>query len=158
MRKTDRLKEQIRLLFLQVVMLRRKLIHKIALEHIGRDASPLDRADDVVGCVESVTEILVKTGTWPKVETGTYTFWRQLAQSRNWTLTANPQAGDIIISPTGTGNGRIRGHVGILSNNGVIMSNDSYSGKWMANYDLKRWKDRYQGIGNFPIYYFTYVI
>lgn len=148
--------KQLYQLLARVTFLRRKYIYQTALNSIGMDASPLDRADDVLGCAESVTEILVKAGAIGGVITGTYTLERYLQRSKNWVVTQTPQAGDIIISATGTGNGKIRGHVGIWGENGVIMSNDSLTGKWMANYTLDTWNDRYKNIGGFPVTSYTF--
>lgn len=145
---------QLLLILKQITVLRTKLIVQVAKDSLGKDASPLDRVDDIVGCVESVTEILVKVGVWNKVEVGTYTFWKKLAQSNKWVLVSTPKPGDIIISPTGLGNGSIQGHVGIVGDNGIIFSNDSYTGKWMTHYTINTWEKRYGEKGGFPIYYF----
>lgn len=152
-----RLRKKLKELLAILTDLRRRYIYKVALNSIGLDPSPLDRADDVLGCVESVTEILKKAGAFPKITTGTYTFYFELARSRHWAPTAKPREGDIVISPTGMGNGKIRGHVGIFAKNGVIMSNDSWTGKWQANYDIDRWNARYRDIGGMPVHYFTFI-
>ena len=142
-----------------VFKLRRQLIHSIAKDYIGKEASPLDRVDDVVACVESVTEILKKAGAFPTIETGTYTMYMKLARSRHWVLVDNPEPGDIIISPTGMSNKRtkMRGHIGITGVNNIIMSNDSYTGLWSATYSIKMWRDRYEKEGGYPVHFFRYI-
>lgn len=146
-----------------ISLLRQKLsevlstsIYLEALKYIGTDASPSDRVDDVVGCAESVTEILSKVIRFPVV-TGTWTLWDKLRRDQRFRETTIPMPGDIIISPTGTGNGRIRGHVGIFGKNLVIMANDSDTGKWMAFYTLDSWKDRYEKKGGIKTWIFTQV-
>lgn len=61
--------------------------------------------------------------------------------------------GCIIISPTGHGNGKIRGHVGVEGNNS-IMSNNSKTGLWDTHWDSKRWYDYYTVHGGIKTYYF----
>jgi len=66
---------------------------------------------------------------------------------------ANPTPGCIILSPTGHGNGKIRGHVGIEGNNS-IMSNNSKTGLWDTHWDSQRWYDYYTVYGGIKTYYF----
>lgn len=146
--------EQLRQIVARIAVLRRMLLYNTALDYIGVDASPADLVDDVVGCAESVTQILRKVVPTTPIITGTWTLDRHLARSRHWVLVGSPMPGDVVISPTGTGNGSIRGHVGIVGKNQVIMSNDSYSGKWMANYTIDRWRARYVGQGRMPMQYY----
>ena len=140
------------------LLLQRKseTIYQTALNHIGVDASPEDFVDDVVGCAESVTTILQKHINMPII-TGTYTLLEYMNKSGNFARVDIPMAGNIIISPTGMGDGSMRGHVGIIGKNDVIMSNDSYSGKWMANYTIKAWRARYSGQGKMPVYFFKVI-
>ena len=65
--------------------------------------------------------------------------------------------GNIVISPTGMGDGSIRGHVGIMGKNDVIMSNDSRTGKWMANYTIETWRERYSRKGKMPVYFYKVI-
>src|SRR3990167_9939660 len=62
--------------------------------------------------------------------------------------------GDVVISPTGHGNTRImpNGHVGIVSDNKKIMSNNSITGKWEENYTLTTWYMRYVIKGGYPMH------
>lgn len=140
----------------QISVLYRKLIVKKATRYLGTDASPDDIVDDVVGCAESVTTILAECIPSFPIIVGTWTLYDHLNRSPNWVRVYDPQPGDVLVSPTGMGNGKIRGHTGILSERGVIMSNDSYSGKWMANYTVESWKKRYVVLGGIPMYYFRY--
>jgi len=61
--------------------------------------------------------------------------------------------GDIIISPTGYGNrAKIsNGHVGIMGEDGNIMSNNSATGKWEQNYNLVSWYMRWTAQGDYPM-------
>lgn len=133
----------------------KKTLLQAALDHIGLDASPNDLVDDVVGCAESVTTILRTVTTFPLI-TGTWTLRDELERDTRFTKTGIPMPGDIVISPTGTGNGSIRGHAGIVGRNGSIMSNDSYTGKWMANYTIDTWRARYVTKGGMPTYFYSF--
>ena len=63
--------------------------------------------------------------------------------------------GEIIISPTGYGNGNIaNGHVGLYLGNQLIGSNDSHDGKFKRNYSIRSWKDRYVIAGGFPMEFY----
>lgn len=142
---------------LNLLLLRKsEYIYQEALNHIGVDASPDDLVDDVVGCAESVSAILQKHINMPII-TGTYTLFDYMNKSTNFARTDIPMPGNIIISPTGMGDGSMRGHVGIVGKNDVVMSNDSYSGKWMANYTIPAWRARYSGQGKMPVYFFKVI-
>lgn len=148
--------EQIKILLRIITATRRQLIYSIAKDHLGQEASPLDLVDDVVGCAESVTNILAKVVPTPII-TGTWTLNDFFERSPRWAPTDTPRPGDVIISPTGSGNGKIRGHVGIIGENGVIMSNDSSTGLWMANFTISSWLSRYRRKGGMPVYFYTLV-
>lgn len=152
--------EQLKLILKLLTALRSKLIVSIAKDHLGIDASPLDRAADEYGCAESVTEILNKAVGFPII-TGTWTLNDYLMRHAKWVPTQHPKPGDIIISPTGTSKKGKKapfvGHVGIMGDNGIIMANDSYTGKWSAHYTLKTWKERYEDKGGYPTYYYTLI-
>lgn len=150
--KIQQLKEILNLL----LNLKSLTIYQTALNHIGVDASPADLVDDVVGCAESVTVILQKHINMPII-TGTYTLFDYMNKSGNFARVDIPMAGNIVISPTGMGDGSMRGHVGIIGMNDVIMSNDSYSGKWMANYTVQAWRARYSGKGKMPVYFYKVI-
>lgn len=151
--------ELVRVILRRISLLERELIFMRAVDTLGRDASPDDRADDVVGCAESVTSIVSQLVPMPII-LGTYTLERHLMTSKDWVVTQTPQRGDIIISATGTSrlkNPPIRGHVGIVGDNGIIMANDSYTGKWSASYTIDTWNGRYKDKGGYPVTFYTYL-
>jgi hypothetical protein len=62
--------------------------------------------------------------------------------------------GDIVISPTGYGNGNLpNGHVGIVGKYG-IMSNNSETGFWELNYTLVGWIKQFRTFGGFPVRFY----
>lgn len=127
-----------------------------AISCLGMDASPNDIAPDELGCAESVNAIHKKVfGFEIGGEISTNRMYQVLRKSMLFLQIDSPLAGDIIISPTGYGNGRLsNGHVGIFGENGIIMSNDSISGSFQENYTLDTWKQRYAMVGGYPIYIF----
>ena len=134
---------------------RRELLYQHARAMIGREASPDDLASDELGCAESVSNIIRKVIKIPIV-TGTWTLNDLLKLHLQFRRTDDPtRRGTIIISPTGTGNGSIRGHVGILGENGNIMSNSSATGLWTQNFTLEGWQRRYSLIGGLETHYYV---
>lgn len=143
----------------------RLVLYDEALKCIGTDASPNDVAPDEVGCAETVSDLLIGAFGYNvgiAFTVSTNTLYKELLASRSFIQVDRPLEGDIIISPTGYGNGGLsNGHVGIMDtidntnfDNSLIMSNDSATGKFLQNYTLGRWKARYQQIGKYPVAFF----
>ncbi len=133
---------------------RQALLYEQARLHIGRDASPMDIVSDDLGCAESVTNIIAKVIDFPII-VGTATLYERLSKDTRFTrVNEHAGPGTIVVSPTGSGNGKIRGHTGILGPDKSIMSNDSVLAIWRQNYTIDSWTARYKGIGNLPITYF----
>lgn len=126
---------------------------------LGTDASPNDIAPDEFGCAETVDTIHYKAlGAYigSSVTLSTNVMYKLLKSSNKWQLEAIPEPGDIIISPTGYGTNpqMPNGHVGYVSANDKIMSNNSYTGLFEENYTLDTWHERYVIKGGYPIYFF----
>lgn len=134
-------------------ILPRTQLHIEALKWIGKDASPLDSVPDELACVDSLTRIISHVRPFP-IYDGTYELLQYLKMSPHWRSTLNPDAGNVIVSATGTGNNLIRGHCGILNGDGRIMSNTSKTGKWELNYTIQSWVKRFRQQGGMAIYYF----
>ena len=130
------------------------IIFNKASSLLGKEASPRDLVDDDVACAESLTTILSSLYEDTPIITGTYTLWDFLKGSPHYQSIWAPQRGCIILSPTGTGNGNILGHTGIIGEGGKVMSNNSYTGLWTDHLTLSRWNDRYGRVGGFPILFF----
>ena len=136
-------------------LLMRKTLLQVCKENLGRDASPADLAPDEVGCAETVTTILKQVYPETPILTGTYSLLDYLRNPKNgWKQIDHPEPEAIILCATGTGNGSIPGHTGFCDENLNIMSNDSKTGKFLTNYTLKTWRDRYVLKGDYKIYYF----
>lgn len=137
------------------------ILYEVAYSCIGRDASPADTVPDSVACVESLNEVYKKafggyiaTGA-PRVSTNA--LYKFLLSDSRFRKVDIPMKGDIIISPTGYGNGSLsNGHAGVVGKT-HIMSNDSATGTWEPNYTIDTWKRRYVDKGGFPMVYFRIV-
>lgn len=133
----------------------REKIYKEARKSLGIDVSPSDSAPDDLACVESLCQVLKKVGIEVPPTLSTLTFYTWLKKSPKFIQTTENKPGNIIISPTGKGNGSIpHGHVGILGEAGWILSNDSATGMWLENYTLQKWVDRFRTKGGYPILFF----
>lgn len=128
---------------------------KLALgEHLTLNATvPPD-----VGCAEAVSFILAYTkiaGLPIKGFEGTADLWEWLKTAA--TAVEIPEAGDIVISPTGTSTEPIlnpHGHCGIVLHHG-IGSNDSNTGLFMENYTVQDWEKIFTSKG-YPTYYYRF--
>jgi len=120
--------------------------------HLGKDTS----IPWMVNCANACTDVLIRTGITGLPEKGipgTYNLLKFLESSTEFSEVNVYTVGAVIISATGTGNGRIRGHVGICGNNS-IMSNNSETGLWDTVWNWKRWHDYYQQYGGLPTRFF----
>ncbi len=134
---------------------RSALLYEQARLTLGRDASPLDIVNDDLGCAESVSQLIRKVVPFPII-TGTWTLNDKLSKDPRFSSAhENISKGTIIICATGTGNGKIRGHVGILANGWNIMAANSRNGIWSQYYTLTTWKERWVHLGGFAIHYYT---
>lgn len=137
----------------------REILYHTARGCLKTDASPNDVAPDEYGCAETVNAVHSKAfGYEIGGNISTYRMYEALTKSPFFIRVDQPDRGDIIISPTGYGNGNLtNGHVGIMASSTDIMSNDSYTGKFEKNFTLKSWRDRYSKVGGYPVVFFRRV-
>lgn len=137
----------------------RDLFYWVAVGFLGVDASPQDDAPDELGCAETMNNIHLTAFEFPiGGDMSTKQMYKALAMTTYFVNVTTPERGDVVISPTGYGNGKLpNGHVGMVGENGVIMSNDSATGKFLTNYTLATWKKRYVDTGGFPMTFFRRV-
>jgi len=131
----------------------RLAIYETAKSCMGKKMSPIFKA---YGCAESVNNVVMMAiGTAVGGGASTYQMYQELKKNKRFKKIDIPEEGDIVISPSGYGNGKIaNGHVGILSAGNFIMSNNSDTLKWDTHYDIDSWKARYQKKGGFPVDFF----
>ena len=124
---------------------------------LGTDASPNDEAPDELACANTVTELMRKVyPETPKIN-GTWTLWEYL--KKNWAEVKTYEPGTIIISPTGTGTGT--GHAGVVMEDGLIASNNSFGpnkGKFTINYTRETWNSKYAVKQKMPVYLYRPII
>lgn len=134
----------------------RTILFETALSCLGIDVTPDDIVPDEVGCADTVQAIHKKA--FGKVIGGgpsTYWLYDTLLKHTQFVKVDQPLPGDIVISPTGYGNGNLsNGHVGIVGAGDLIMSNDSRDGIFWTNYTLTSWKKRYVDKGGYPMDFF----
>lgn len=137
----------------------RQELLKVTKNFLNKDASPRDIAPDTLGCAESVSNIIKTAFGDMKIHTSTIALKSALiANSKFRAILGGYLPGDVIISPTGSGNGKLKnGHAGIFVADGRIASNDSDTGLFQDNYSLDAWVSRYRTLGGFKIYIFRRV-
>jgi len=144
----------------KILQSNRLILLYTAIGCLGTDASPNDLAPDEYACAETVSDILIKAFD-PFVVNftlSTYQLYNELLNSKEFVRVDKSEAGDIIISPTGYGNGNLpNGHVGIKFDDYNIMSNSSATGTFIKNYNLDTWKNRYSTLGGYPVVFFRKV-
>lgn len=131
-----------------------EILYDIAYSCIGIDMAP---TQDAFGCAEAVYYVLKKAGVQglpkqPIVSSLELDKWLQAHFER----IDEPEVGCVISSPTGAGNGRIRGHVGIVGKHS-IMSNNSNTHEWDYHWKLDKWKNYYGDYGGLPIRYYRWI-
>ena len=143
-------------------LLMRTTLLDVCTQAIGTDVTPQDKVADDVACAEVVTTLLKKIRPEMPIITGTYTLYEHLSNPKNKFRFVDETepfiAEDIIISPTGLGKPGTNGHVGIFMENGLIVSNDSRTGKFMQNHTFPSWKKYYMNSRGYPVYIFRRVI
>lgn len=130
----------------------REKIYQTSLSLLGTDVTPEDIIPDEFDCADTICVILKKAG----FDIGNYPLttdlYHKLMVAPMWRKTLIPLRGDVVISPSGMGNGMLpHGHVGIVGRGEKIMSNSSATGKFEQNYTLSSWGKRYVSIGGFPV-------
>lgn len=135
--------------------LHRGIIYATAKSSVGIDVSPEDVIPDEYDCAETVCILLKLAGFSIGYFPLTTDLYHALIYSSDWMSVQNPLPGDVIISPTGMGNGSIpNGHVGIMDTDSMVMSNSSESGTLERHYTLSDWNHRYRDSGGYPVLFF----
>lgn len=127
---------------------------ELAIFHYDTDPTPKDEHPDEFACVHSLTTILKKLLPDFKVISYTPDLLKVLQKDTRFKPTTEFKEGNIIISPTLSGNGTVIGHTGIIGRDGKIYSNASSTGLWYDKYDLISWIDRYSRKGGLSLYIF----
>lgn len=133
-------------------------LYTAAKNSLGKHMTLNSSVDPEVGCAEAVSAVLSLIGVsdGPKGIAGTAALYEWMKTSGLFEEASFPEAGTIIISPTGMGNGKIPGHTGVCGLNG-IMSNDSNSGLFLELWTSPKWETYYHQYGGIPTFYFNLI-
>ncbi len=131
-------------------------LYALSKHAVGIHLSLNDAVPWAVGCAEAVSKLLQEFGVMgipARGIEGTAVLLDFLSKSAQFQEIYTYTPGAIILSATGSGNGKIRGHVGVCGNT-AIMSNNSETGKWDTQWNIDRWEAYYGGYGAIPTRYF----
>lgn len=124
---------------------------------LGKEPTPDDAVPDDVACVSSLSHVIAGVIPFPHL-VGTPALFTYLQKSPQWKATLDLTPGNVVVSVTGTGNGKIpNGHCGILLENERIASNSSPSGLWENNFSVTSWVKRYRTTGGMQVFIFEAV-
>lgn len=136
----------------------------IAKQCLGQRQTLNDTVPSEVGCAEAVSTVLHRAGVEGIPATGiasTLNLYNWLKNNPKFEQITAPEPGAVVVSPTGMGNGKVRGHTGIVGRFNVafrgdygICSNDSNSGLFLELWQMSKWDQYYGGYGGLPIFYF----
>ncbi len=134
----------------------RVLLYETCIKCLGTDVTPNDTVSDEVACAETVNAVYKKAfGKDIGGGASTTLLYKALLNDSTFEKITAYLPGDIIISPTGYGNGSLaHGHTGYMGENGKIMSNNSNNGLFIQNYTIGGWNSRYKVLGGYPEYFF----
>lgn len=140
---------------------KREILYAYAKSQIGKQKSGI-KAPIEYGCAEAVNRIFRECFGGDEIggDVSSARLYQALSSSFRFTRVNSPALrGDIIISPTGMGNGSIpNGHVGIVSDALKIMSNNSANGIWDEHLDSFAWTKHFAIDGGYPVYFFRVVV
>lgn len=128
-------------------------LYEVAYGLIGKHCTLNNSVDKSTGCAQAMSYILKKYGALIPNNgiSGTYELNEWL--KKNATEIKTPDVGSIIIYPTGSGNGKIRGHVFVCGYRN-LMSNSSKTGLWSCDWTLEKAKKYYEEYGGLKPYYY----
>lgn len=135
---------------------KRERLFAYASTQIGVKKSGI-RASIDVGCVEAFINVFMECfNVFLSPTLSTTVLNRELNSSIRFKKIGimEVKRGDIIISPT---NGKQIGHVGIMGDRGVVMSNNSRTGKWDTHLDIGKWYVRYDKEYGLPVNFYRIV-
>lgn len=132
----------------------RQKLFELAVFHYQTDPTPKDEQPDEYACVHSLTTIIKKLLPDFEIMVYTPTFLKAIQKDKRFKPTTEFKEGNIIISPTLSGNGSVVGHTGIIGKDGKIYSNSSSTGLWDDKFDNVSWVDRYSRKGGLSLHLF----
>ncbi|MCR2833467.1 hypothetical protein [Parerythrobacter lacustris] len=139
----------------------REVLYQVAFTSLGRRMGLDTNIPKEVNCANAITHVMTLAGVKGlpgKGIPGTSTLYDWLRKSVEFEKAAAPQFGDIIIYPTGMGNGEVRnGHVFIAGKH-QLMSNNSATGRWDNHWENLAEADAfYTKKGGIPRFCFRWI-
>lgn len=131
-------------------------LYTLSKSLIGQHLTLNEAVPWMVGCAEAVSALLQRfntAGIPPKGIEGTAALASFLASSKQFQEIYTYTPGAVIVSATGSGNGKVRGHTGVCGHNS-IMSNNSETGRWDTQWSIERWTGYFGSYGQIPTRYF----
>jgi hypothetical protein len=125
-------------------------ILKTAKLHKGLHLSPIHKS---LGCVEAFTNLLDRCKIFLKERMSTIRLYQELIKDSRFEEIKEPEAGCIILTVT---QGRRNGHVGIVSDDSKVFSNNSRTFLWDDHYTLWTWRWRYTKFLRLQTKYYRY--
>lgn len=125
---------------------------------LGQELTPGDEIPDVVGCVANLQEVYRRT-TGRYIGNGSALYSTKalkdwMLKDKNFTQPSEPLPGDILVYPTGEGNGNVsNGHCFVVGKRDW-MSNNSFNGLWSADFTEAKARAFYEKKGGFTPYIF----
>ena len=127
-------------------------LYETAKECLGLNLAPTYKE---LGCVEALRNVFKKATGEELADTySTRTLYLFLKKDTRFKEVFEPATGDLILSPTGYGNGSFVGHCGVVGENKIIYSNNSDTLLWDTKYTIDSWRERYMRKGGFPMFYY----
>lgn len=120
----------------------------------GYDPTPNDEYLDEVSCAWSISKLENDVDPNFKRIPGTWTLNEYYASNPKFTRVTVPIPGTRIICATIPGK-PIQGHCGVFMEDMTIASNDSRTGLFIKNYDLKTWIKRYVDKGGYQVFMYN---
>ena len=138
----------------------REKLYQVAYSCLGKHMGLTSGIDKSVNCANALSHVLILAGVNglpQKGIPGTAELYGWLLRSKQFDKMAEPLPGDILIYPTGYGNGSVRGHAFVVGKRNP-MSNNSNTGLWDAHWDSVSEADEfYSKKGGIPRSVFRYI-
>jgi hypothetical protein len=135
-------------------------IYQIAYAHIGEHLGLDPSVPNMFDCAETVSEILKLSGYYMPSRglASVDDLVAFLAASKAFKEVSAPELGCVIAHSSGEqGTPNARRHVGIGGKT-YVMSNDSFSGHFLANYSYEGWKSYFEVSNGVPSRYFVAIL
>lgn len=120
----------------------------------GLDPTPEDSIDDEIACSEVMSTLLKKVFPDFPILPSTRDLDLKLFSDKRFERILVPEKGAIVVSPrTAT----TYGHVGVFITDTKIMSNDSWTGKFIRNYNWSSWIKEFKTKRGLSIYLYRII-